>query len=423
MNKKIILVGILSIYLIIVFDTEILYRNSLYDFSVKYIEKIEQKGFFHKFYYFWSMIFLYVSLIIGMYVSLFFYSINISYSHISVQLIMLFIMCLLKSVYANSRPYWDIYLLNQKNETEKILPTPTECDPEFGNPSGHAFLSIYLLILWDLFINSKFISEMEGKKKIFIKYITLILSLLCIGFISYSRINRQVHSFNQIMFGLLLGFALFFAFCYILELNKVDANIFIEVLDKYKFILLPIFILFFAISVLLGLTRHNEKEEKYQKILELYCDMANKWEMFGKITAVASSTLFVPIGGYLGLLFLKFKINKNYSGKESLFYNWYKAKTFQKLKIGCFNIFLPAIASIPIIFISNKYYVIKFVLIALFCLFYGFCLFGFTFYFACVLFKLPEIVQDNILENSENKEIQVNDSENNANNENNSESL
>lgn len=84
---------------------------------------------------------------------------------------------------------------------------------------------------------------------------------------------------------------------------------------------------------------------------------------------------------------------------------------------------MPAIASIPIIFISNKYYVIKFVLIALFCLFYGFCLFGFTFYFACILFKLPEIVQDNILENSENKEIQVNDSENNANNENNSESL
>ena len=163
MNKKIIFVIALIIYLIIIFSSEFLYRERLYKFSVYYIEKISQEGFFHYFYYFWSIIFFFLMQIIGMYITLFFYPINVGFSHISLQIIMMSIIYLFKSAYTSPRPYWDIYVSKQENPSEKILP-PTECDPEFGNPSGHTFLSIYLLILWDLFINSKFVRDMEGKK-------------------------------------------------------------------------------------------------------------------------------------------------------------------------------------------------------------------------------------------------------------------
>ena len=244
--------------------------------------------------------------------------------------------------------------------------------------------------------------------------------MLCIGFIAYSRINREVHSFNQILLGFLLGCSIFFSFCYILELNTVDTNTFMEALDKYKFILLPIFILFFVISVILGFTRHNENEEKYQKILELYCKIVSKDVMFGKLSATLSSLLFVVIGSYLGLLFLKHKIKKIYPDKENIFYNWNKSKIIQKIKISFFNVLLPAIIFIPIIFVPIKYYVIKLFLIALCCFFYGFCLFGFTLYYGCVLFKL-KIDQENILENSENKEIRANGTE--SINENNSDQI
>ena len=47
MNKKQIFILCLIIYLIIVFVTEIFYRNKLYDKSVEYIENIKQDGFFH----------------------------------------------------------------------------------------------------------------------------------------------------------------------------------------------------------------------------------------------------------------------------------------------------------------------------------------------------------------------------------------
>ena len=45
MNKKLIFIIILIIYLIIVFGTEVLYRNKLYEISFEYIENIKQKGF------------------------------------------------------------------------------------------------------------------------------------------------------------------------------------------------------------------------------------------------------------------------------------------------------------------------------------------------------------------------------------------
>ena len=142
-------------------------------------------------------------------------------------------MCFLKSVYVNSRPYWEIY--NEKINNLDFSTKPTECDGEFGNPSGHALLSTYLLCLWDLFLYSGFFNKIEGKKKIFIKYFTLFLSIICIIFITYSRVNRQIHSFNQIFFGTILGLAVYFIFCHILEINKVCTEEFINCLDKFKY--------------------------------------------------------------------------------------------------------------------------------------------------------------------------------------------
>ena len=53
MNKKLIFIIILIIYLIIIFGTEVLYRNKLlYEISVEYIENIKQEGLFHIFYFF-----------------------------------------------------------------------------------------------------------------------------------------------------------------------------------------------------------------------------------------------------------------------------------------------------------------------------------------------------------------------------------
>ena len=66
-------------------------------------------------------------------------------------------------------------------------------------------------------------------------------------------------------------------------------------------------IILYTISLILGLTLHNDKENEYGAILERYCNYA-KEKLFGKNTGLNSSIMFIIIGGYIGLLFLNYKI-------------------------------------------------------------------------------------------------------------------
>ena len=403
MNKKQIIAICLIIYLIIAFGTEILYRGKLYNKSVEYIEKIEQKGFFHYFYFFWSMIYIYLMLIMALFYTLFFCPINIYFSFLSIELLLVFIMCILKSLYTNPRPYWDIYVEKQNNRTDTFLPTPTECDGEFGNPSGHALISTLILHIWNLFINSKYFNSINGKKQIFIKYITLIFSLISIIFVTYSRIHRQIHSFNQILFGTLLGIAVFFLFCYIFEINRITSNEFFNNLNKFKFIIIPLFIILFIISALLGLTQHNEREKQYSIILNKYCQF-DKEQIFGRITAFNSTLIFTLIGAYIGLLFLKHKINKNYPKNEDIFYNWNKGEKYKTLLISIISFFIPGLTLLIIPIIPFKYYIIKFVSAILLYFMYGFLSMGVLFYYSCVMFKKKDI-EDEIIKDDEEENI------------------
>jgi membrane-associated phospholipid phosphatase len=161
-KKKKIYIICLIFYLIIVFVTEIFYRNKLYELSVEFEEKINQKGFLHYFYFFWSYIFIYGMLLVGTIIVMFLYPINILFCYLAIIITLTFTMCLLKSIYINSRPYWDIFNENYKNITNNNIDKfPTECDGGFGNPSGHSLMSTSFLCLWYLFINSNPIKKFK----------------------------------------------------------------------------------------------------------------------------------------------------------------------------------------------------------------------------------------------------------------------
>jgi hypothetical protein len=216
MNRKLIYLICFIAFLIIIFSVEFAYRTKLYELSVEYIEKLKQEGFVHYFFWFFSVVYIIAIIVIGIIITLFCYPLNIFFCHISILLFSIFFMCIFKSIYANSRPYWDIFL---KWENEgKTLPKPTECDGEFGNPSGHAMLNLYSLYVWHLFISSKAVNRIESNvKRNLLKSLTLIFTLFLMVCVVYSRIQRQVHSFNQIIHGSLIGFAMFFLFCFIFE--------------------------------------------------------------------------------------------------------------------------------------------------------------------------------------------------------------
>ena len=178
-----------------------------------------------------------------------------------------------------------------------------------------------------------------------------------------------------------------------------------KIIDKYKYILIPFLLVLFSISVILGLTRHNKNEDIYKSILQKYCGFSED-EIFGKNTAYSSNLIFIEVGAYLGSLFLKYKINNNYPDNDIPFYNWNSGKFFQSLKISIFAFILPSIFFVPVVFIKFHNYILKFILTALFFFLYGFCSFGFCFYYSVIIFKKEEIKQESEgLVNSDEKEL------------------
>ena len=399
MKKKMIIIILLIIYLIFAFVSEIFYREPLYRKSVEYIERIDRTKFLDFFNFFLSYPFLFIQMFCGMIFTFFMYPIHVFFCNLAYELILSFIISLLKSLYASPRPYWDIYIKIDENgiSTSK----PIECDLGFGNPSGHAMQSTYILFLWYLFINSNFFNKIKGKKKIVFKYLALIFSIMSILLIIYSRIYRQVHSFNQILFGSTIGIFVFVLFSYIFEFDKISSNDFVIILDKYKYISIPLLILLIIISIVIGLNRHNSKENDYERILIKYCG-ANKNYLFGKSTSFSSTIIFTLIGGYIGMLVLKNKIDKYYKNEEDMFYNWNKRSKSEIIKIALFL----QLSLIPLfaIFIPFNNDYIRIIFSSFIFFLYGFCLFYLCFYYACILFKKPKEEINPLISSEEEEE-------------------
>ena len=130
-------------------------------------------------------------------------------------------------------------------------------------------------------------------------------------------------------------------------------------------------------------------------ILEEYCDY-EKNEVFGKNTAIHSTIVFLLIGGYIGLLFLRYKIRKNHPNKEDIFYNWNQGRRVKSVKIALFCFALPIILGSVVVAIPFKYYVLKFIASIFFYFTYGFLSMGLLVYYGCIIFRKEEFKDDNI---------------------------
>jgi hypothetical protein len=220
------------------------------------------------------------------------------------------------------------------------------------------------------------------------------------------------------MFGCLLGLAVFFAFCIIIEFDKIEPENFFFFIHKFKYIIIPILLILFAISVTLGYTQHNKYEYEYRQVLEEYCKFGEK-PSFGKSTAYHSGIIFILIGGYLGILFLIYKINQKYKNEKEIFYNWNNGSILSIIKIIIFAFILPAIPVLAIFVLPYEYFTLKFILEVVIYFLYGFFGLGLCFYYACAKFNdknLDHNNNNNNNNNTDNNNINNNIINNNNNN-------
>lgn len=164
----------------------------------------------------------------------------------------------LKMIYMSPRPYFE----------DSIIPLENEAG--WGSPSSHAIFSVsFYLTFWEiLFQNSNF-----AKRK-FEKYAALVFAILLIALILVSRIILAAHAINQLIFGALIGFAIYYFLFFVLKIDTNNPNQFLAFIETrnliYSFVNI-ILLVFAALLFILNLDDQNQThyleviKEKFQK--------------------------------------------------------------------------------------------------------------------------------------------------------------
>jgi membrane-associated phospholipid phosphatase len=267
-----------------------------------------------------------------------FFSISNSFAFLCVVLFSNYLNNLMKIIYQNPRPFWI--------DTELKL----SCNGGFGNPSGHSMRSAAIYLAFAHLITDKNFTSSRSLNVIWKSIIFSISIGLIIG-IMLSRVYLGAHSINQIIFGSLLGIALYLFVFFILELQKVDRNTFFRffVNMKKNLGLLCFYLVLIGIGILTwSVQRHNNNI--YTNIVSEICPKIKEEKKFYNDGLHGILPINGMIGAHLGLMLLAYFIEKNYLFKMNYVNELYKGRFLHYI----FRILLMLVFSLPFILTKIK---------------------------------------------------------------------
>jgi membrane-associated phospholipid phosphatase len=336
MNKNtIFLIKLASLFAFIALaiGLEQVYRSPLFSQSIEWSkqwqESTNQYNFFKVITEFGTLpVFLPILAIIFLWSNL-----SKSFAFISVLIYSVYFNNLFKLIYGNPRPFW-------------VDPSVSKaCDGGFGNPSGHAMVSLPVyLAVWNLSTDFSFFSK-ETLGRI-IKYIILVLFVGLTIAIILSRVYLGVHSVNQILYGVTLGFSIYFLIFHIFEAQKLSAKNFFNIFYSKKLIIIFsiwYFLLVVIALILFGFLNHDKKE--WENLLNTTCPDLKPYRKFQNDALFGMLTIFVLIGAHFGLIFLVYMTKKKFPEKEEEILNWYLGSFLANI----YRILFVIINGIPII--------------------------------------------------------------------------
>lgn len=326
----------ISLYFVIIISTERIYYKSLFNESLELIPKFQKSS--PNSYIFWKIIAqLGTKQVMGpIYIILFLF----------IPLNKVFVMTFLliftgyvdhtsKILYRQERPLW----LNEDIDVH------SEHSCGYGNPSGHSLSSSCLYIsFW--YMLSDILNNIIKYKKLFyvVKYGLFVMFLCIVYLIMVSRIYLGVHSLNQIIFGFLIGIGIFILFLPVFEIYNKNPSQFLNNQFKYKYFtfgLISAGIVVYSLSYSLRQDIEGIKELTNWKKMCL----DQKWsKILIKASFMGGESIFIILGMYLGLFYLKLKIDKAYLNKEDTIFNWQN----QKFVIRLIRLIFLIIGFIPV---------------------------------------------------------------------------
>jgi membrane-associated phospholipid phosphatase len=304
--NKLVKIGLISLYFIIVISTEPTYRNVLFDKSIPIAKSWNPSD---------SMLLLYKFLsdigkathMLTLFIFHVFFPLSKSYALLSVYCYSTYLTGLFKMIYGNIRPFWVDNSLGG------------DCETSWGNPSGHAlFAAAFYLALWDLLTDIKYFHNNR-----IARYLCGLFAVLFVIFNMISRVVLGAHSINQVIYGGLLGLGVYLAVFHVAGVNKLKGPIFFDMFrDKKNIIIhLSIYLGMLLLAVVIYQTVDYDTRE-YQSMLKRICPNTSEANSFSNHSMGNTLFILTQLGAYLSLVFLTIFISREYRAKEDLFEDW-----------------------------------------------------------------------------------------------------
>ena len=333
--SKIKIISII-IYFIIIILIELLYRDYLFNKSIKLQESIHLNP---KYFFILKMSKI-ISLFGAEFAAVFFTMLiflfmPLNYSFLILQCIIYsaYFTNTLKMIYQSDRPNWKSKYLTYS------------CDNGFGNPSGHAFTSVNLyLCLVHIFLKY---FKIRGILRILIFILGILISLLII----LSRVILAAHSINQILYGTCLGIGVYFILIHIIGYHNYSSIEFYQHIKKKRvkkiYYIINIFLLILTVFIYL-FTKDKDTSEIEKNIFNgKRCPLKPEYKKFKNDGLFQALSITALLGAQLGIdmLFILLKSN-NYMINYSLI-EWNK---YKKFKFGFLRFVVILISSFGIVF-------------------------------------------------------------------------
>lgn len=320
-NIRLLLILFFVFYLGLVIGTEFLYREDLFIRSLSIIKNWQRDMSNGQYIFFKFLISLgsapgFITLLAILHV---FFPIHKSFTFLNVFLFSYFFNNWMKILYSSPRPFWI------DPEIKK------SCNGGFGNPSGHAMCSASVFLAFAHIVTDfKYFTETFVRKMarvlVFLFFIAVIIAIML------SRVYLAAHSVNQILFGSLLGVAIYFFVFNIVRMHKLEGSKFFEFLLNRTWSIISMVV--YTILLLIGLITWGSlrgNNNIYEESLQATCGEIDKYRTFYDDGLYGILSLCGLIGAHGGLILLAHYINKGYSDKKDYVNHWYRGRAIHYL--------------------------------------------------------------------------------------------
>jgi hypothetical protein len=188
---------------------------------------------------------------------------------------------------------------------------PMACNTSWGVPSTHAMSTVTVyLTLWKIIFDC---SRLRYKK--YVKIIALLMFSLLILFVNFCTFLSALHSIDQILFGTLIGFQIFFFIFYVLNVDLNDGKFLLKIV-KFKsiFYLTICLVLLSGVLTLYFLPQNDEKFKLYENNIKNNSKCSNDQQnlSLNNDALMLCCIFFCSLGMIFGMKYeYRFIFNKN----------------------------------------------------------------------------------------------------------------